>query len=169
MGKKKRKKKTDHYREDPRKDYMIFLKYYPEQMKKAKDAKKHFLPERIKAMEKTEGQSWKNNQTKRIRVIETPENVSDMVSLISTETNKPAMFEQNKVQSMRLKIGDTVINTETASSHFRKRGIVKDIQPDRSCDWERLGVQCPPVNITIELENGNTITAHEHYWFPVER
>lgn len=186
MGKQRRKgKKPEEYKENPYSDYMLFLKYDLKN-KVQNDAGSEVLSPRKKPVKRTKDNTRQNVQTglqKRaemavsssVRTVPA-EPIGNAVPAVKSadqigqKSPDPADSVKREVPlSQKLSIGDRVINTNNASEHFGRKGTVTDILPDRSCDWQKLGVQYAPVIASVVLDTGNTIQVHEHFWFPVDR
>jgi hypothetical protein len=88
---------------------------------------------------------------------------------IPEERREIIVKKEDLPQSMKLKPGDRVINIDELSAYYLRTGVIRKVNADPRHDWESLGFLYAPTIATIEIDTGETIRAHEQYWYPVRK
>lgn len=147
MTKKTGYRKDRDRSQDPETDYMLCMKYGIEYRPHYRKPKTEVTPSAPDSSDPVEI---------RQTVLRAPAELRELPERITT----PSL-------SRKFKTGNRALNIDELSTYYMKTGTVLSVELDRRLNWGELDFRFSPTIITIELDNGETIRAHEQYWYPL--
>ncbi len=149
MPKKTGYRKDRDRSQDPETDYMLCMKYGIEYRPHYRKPKPAVIPS---ALDSADPDPVEIRQT----VLRAPAEIRKLPERIVT----PSL-------SKKFRTGDRGLNIDELSTYYMQTGTIQSVELDRRLNWGELDFKFSPTIITIELDTGETIRAHEQYWYPL--